>query len=91
MLVRVFVTGGTEAIGSYAVPALIGAGHTVSALARTQAKARVVQIIGTYNIVDDKPVTTRDNTLAMADALGSKPWVIGPGRLALVPETAPAP
>jgi nucleoside-diphosphate-sugar epimerase len=36
---RVFVTGGTGAIGNYAVPALIGAGHTVSALARTPSKA----------------------------------------------------
>ena len=36
---RVFVTGGTGAIGSYAVPALVAAGHEVSALARTPAKA----------------------------------------------------
>jgi nucleoside-diphosphate-sugar epimerase len=36
---RVFVTGGTGAIGRYAVPALIGAGHTVKALARTPSKA----------------------------------------------------
>jgi nucleoside-diphosphate-sugar epimerase len=36
---RVFVTGGTGAIGGYAVPALIRAGHTVSALARSSAKA----------------------------------------------------
>jgi nucleoside-diphosphate-sugar epimerase len=36
---RVFVTGGTGAIGRYAVPALIGGGHTVTALARTQSKA----------------------------------------------------
>jgi nucleoside-diphosphate-sugar epimerase len=37
---RVFVTGGTGAIGGYAVPALVGAGHSVSALARSDAKAR---------------------------------------------------
>ena len=36
---RVFVTGGTGAIGNYAVPALIGAGYAVSALARTPSKA----------------------------------------------------
>jgi nucleoside-diphosphate-sugar epimerase len=36
---RVFVTGATGAIGNYAVPALIGAGHPVSALARSPSKA----------------------------------------------------
>lgn len=36
---RVFVTGGTGAIGRHAIPALVGAGHTVTALARTPAKA----------------------------------------------------
>lgn len=36
---RVFVTGGTGAIGRHAVPALIAAGHAVTALARTPEKA----------------------------------------------------
>jgi nucleoside-diphosphate-sugar epimerase len=36
---RVFVLGGTGAIGGHAVPAIIGAGHTVTALTRTPAKA----------------------------------------------------
>ena len=40
---RIFVTGGTGAIGSYAVPALIDAGHTVSALARSDAKAAILE------------------------------------------------
>jgi nucleoside-diphosphate-sugar epimerase len=40
---RVFVTGGTGAIGTYAVPALVRAGHTVSALARSDAKADVLR------------------------------------------------
>jgi nucleoside-diphosphate-sugar epimerase len=44
--VRVFVTGGTGAIGGYAVPALIAAGHRVTALARTDAKARMLQSHG---------------------------------------------
>lgn len=39
---RVFVTGGTGAIGSHAVPALVAAGHAVTALARTPAKAAVL-------------------------------------------------
>jgi nucleoside-diphosphate-sugar epimerase len=36
---RVFLTGGTGAIGVHAVPALIAAGHEVTALARTEEKA----------------------------------------------------
>jgi nucleoside-diphosphate-sugar epimerase len=36
---KVFVTGGTGALGSHAVPALIAEGHVVTALARTQEKA----------------------------------------------------
>jgi nucleoside-diphosphate-sugar epimerase len=36
---RIFVTGGTGAIGGYAVPALVRAGHSVSGLARSDAKA----------------------------------------------------
>ncbi|MEZ0053693.1 nucleoside-diphosphate-sugar epimerase [Mycobacterium sp. MAA66] len=43
---RVFVTGGTGAIGGYAVPALVAAGHTVTALARTAAKAEVLHSQG---------------------------------------------
>lgn len=39
---RVFVTGGTGAIGGYAVPALTGAGYSVTALARSDAKADVL-------------------------------------------------
>lgn len=40
---RVFVTGGTGAIGGYAVPALVAAGHEVTAMARSDAKAEVLR------------------------------------------------
>ncbi|MBV9091902.1 MAG: NAD(P)-dependent oxidoreductase [Mycobacteriaceae bacterium] len=43
---RVFVTGGTGAIGGYAVPALTDAGHVVTALARSDAKADVLRAQG---------------------------------------------
>jgi nucleoside-diphosphate-sugar epimerase len=40
---RIFITGGTGAIGGYTVPALVTAGHSVSALARSSAKAGVLE------------------------------------------------
>jgi nucleoside-diphosphate-sugar epimerase len=43
---RIFVTGATGAIGTYAVPALVAAGHTVTALARTPAKAATLHSQG---------------------------------------------
>jgi nucleoside-diphosphate-sugar epimerase len=43
---RVFVTGGTGAIGRYAVPSLIDAGHSVTALARTTTKADELRALG---------------------------------------------
>jgi nucleoside-diphosphate-sugar epimerase len=44
--VKVFVLGGTGAIGSHALPALVAAGHEVSALARTPQKAEAVRAQG---------------------------------------------
>lgn len=43
---RVFVTGGTGAIGRYAVTELVAAGHEVSALVRSAAKAASVRKAG---------------------------------------------
>jgi nucleoside-diphosphate-sugar epimerase len=40
---KVFVTGGTGALGHYAVPALIAAGHAVTAMARSQDKAEMLR------------------------------------------------
>jgi nucleoside-diphosphate-sugar epimerase len=37
---------------------------------------------GTYNIVDDEPLTKREYAQALALAAGKRPWVRGPGRLA---------
>jgi nucleoside-diphosphate-sugar epimerase len=43
---RVFVTGGTGAIGRLAVPELIAAGHEVSALTRSAERAMLLQGLG---------------------------------------------
>ncbi len=43
---KVFVTGGTGAIGRFVVPALVEAGHEVTALARDDDKAAAVAAQG---------------------------------------------
>jgi nucleoside-diphosphate-sugar epimerase len=39
---------------------------------------------GTFNVVDDEPVTKRDHARMCAEAVGTRPWVTGPGRLGLL-------
>lgn len=39
---------------------------------------------GTYNVVDDEPLTKREYARPLAAAAGVRPWVTGPGRLALL-------
>jgi nucleoside-diphosphate-sugar epimerase len=43
---KVFVTGGTGVVGTRAVPALVAAGHAVTAVARSTAKAELVRSMG---------------------------------------------
>jgi len=43
---KVFLTGGTGVIGTRAVPALVAAGHEVTAVARTDPKAALVRSLG---------------------------------------------
>src|SRR5215204_4794989 len=43
---KVFVAGGTGAIGVHAVPALVRSGHQVTALARTPEKAALLSSLG---------------------------------------------
>ena len=37
---------------------------------------------GTYNVVDDEPMTKREYALALGEAAGARPWVSVPGRAA---------
>jgi nucleoside-diphosphate-sugar epimerase len=39
---------------------------------------------GTYNVVDDEPLTKREYAAALAAAVGKRAWVSGPGRAALL-------
>jgi nucleoside-diphosphate-sugar epimerase len=39
---------------------------------------------GTYNVVDDEPLTSREYAQALALAAGKRPWARGPGRLAFL-------
>lgn len=40
--------------------------------------------VGTYNVVDDEPLTKREYAQALAFAAGKRPWVRSPGRLAFL-------
>ncbi len=63
-------------------------GAYVSSIHLADAADAVVSALrtdsGTYNIVDDLPVTKRDHTAALAGAVGRHPVVTGPGRAALL-------
>jgi nucleoside-diphosphate-sugar epimerase len=76
---RVFVTGGTGAIGGHTVPALVAAGHDVTALARSDTKASVLASQGAtpvqVSLFDrdglTKAFTGHDAVVNMASALPS--------------------
>lgn len=50
---KVFLTGGTGVIGTRAVPALVEAGHDVTAVARTGHKAELVRSMGATPVTVD--------------------------------------
>ena len=50
---RVFVTGATGVLGRRVVPALVAAGHTVTAVVRTEAKADAVRAAGATPVCVD--------------------------------------
>lgn len=65
------------------------AGHPdsyVSSIHVADAASAVVAALespsGIYNVVDDQPVTARDNSNAMAAAVGTTTWLRAPGRAA---------
>jgi nucleoside-diphosphate-sugar epimerase len=81
---KVFVTGGTGALGRYAVPALVGAGHDVTAVARTDGKAQSLSAQGAtpvrVSIFDAEALTP---LLAGHDAVVNLATHVPPTRRAL--------
>jgi nucleoside-diphosphate-sugar epimerase len=68
-------------------PVMGRANGYVSSIHLADAAAAVVAALdapaGLYNVVDDEPVTKRAHADALAAAVGVKPWLHLPGRLAL--------
>jgi nucleoside-diphosphate-sugar epimerase len=56
--------------------------HVVDAGAAVAAALHVPA--GTYNVVDDEPLTKNEYASALARAAAARPWVRGPGRLAFL-------
>ncbi|GHF12789.1 hypothetical protein GCM10017786_53480 [Amycolatopsis deserti] len=52
--------------------------------AATAVVAALTVPAGTYNVVDDKPLTKREFTRALTQAAGARMWVRGPGSAALL-------
>lgn len=48
---KIFVAGGTGVVGTRAVPALVAAGHDVTAVARNEGKAELVRSMGAMPVV----------------------------------------
>ena len=50
---RVFLAGATGVVGRALIPQLLEAGHEVTALARTPAKAKALQALGVETAIAD--------------------------------------
>jgi uncharacterized protein YbjT (DUF2867 family) len=50
---RIFVAGATGAVGRRLVPMLVSAGHSVTGLTRTAAKAEAIKRMGGQPVVAD--------------------------------------
>jgi nucleoside-diphosphate-sugar epimerase len=70
-MVRVFLLGGTGAIGGHALPALVASGHEVSALVRSPEKAAAVQAKGA-----DPVMVSMFDQVALSEALRGQDAVV---------------
>lgn len=69
---RIFVAGATGAVGRELVPALVAAGHSVTGMTRTAAKAEAVKRMGAEPVVADG----LDAPAVRAAVLSAKPDVV---------------
>ena len=72
--------------------------HVVPLIGRSQSYMSSIHVVdggtavaaalhvpaGVYNVVDDEPLTKREYARALTFAAGARPWVRGPGRLAVL-------
>jgi nucleoside-diphosphate-sugar epimerase len=63
---RIFVAGGTGALGQHLLPELVAAGHDVTALTRSEAKSAAVRDVGAEPILAD--ALDRDSIVAAVRA-----------------------
>src|SRR3954471_18834314 len=69
---RIFVAGATGAVGRELVPALVAAGHSVTGMTRTAAKAEAVKRMGAEPVVADG----LDAPAVRAAVLSAKPEIV---------------
>jgi nucleoside-diphosphate-sugar epimerase len=83
---KVFVTGGTGVLGRRLVPLLVAAGHQVTAVARSEAKARVLRAVGATPVeVDVFDRSALRAALAGHDCVAQMATSIPTGRAAADP------
>lgn len=70
----------------HVVPLVGAKGSYLSSIHVADGGAAVVSALavaaGTYNVVDDQPLTKDEYARALSTAAGTRPWIRGPGRLA---------
>ncbi len=69
---RVFVAGGSGAVGRRLVPLLVARGHQVTATASATVLALEQQATGVFNIVDDEPAPASEWLPYLAACVGAK-------------------
>lgn len=69
---RVFVTGASGLVGSSVIPVLVAAGHTVVALARSEASAKAIKTNGATELV----IGSTEDTNTLQDAVSNVDAVI---------------